>query len=78
VERMVSATASITTFRRLLERGLSAVGDDPARRDRLSGSHDFYSWLEREFPAFLKRWQRDHPDRPAAPAEPARPDHGGE
>lgn len=67
VERMVSATASITAFRRLLERGLSAVGDDPARRDRLTGSHEFYTWLEREFPLFLRRWQRDHPDRGGSP-----------
>ncbi|MDP3879569.1 MAG: MarR family transcriptional regulator [Dehalococcoidales bacterium] len=57
----------ITTSRQLIERGLELV-DDKAHFNRqwLEEMRGIYSFLEREFPVLLKRWEQEHKDKLAA------------
>lgn len=59
-ERLRAGMTMVTTFRQLVERGLLLVGDDtPHRRDRLDGVLHLYAWIEREWPAFFDRYERE-------------------
>lgn len=50
----------LAKFRRMAERGLGIVdGDDPRLRRNLEEMRGFYSWLEREMPALLERWEEE-------------------
>jgi DNA-binding MarR family transcriptional regulator len=53
-----------------LEFGLSVVGDDPARRERLEDIREFFRFLEAENEAFLERWERFRRSRPGARSQP--------
>ncbi|MEV0234063.1 hypothetical protein [Nonomuraea sp. NPDC050786] len=45
--------AEFETFRTPAEQGLSAVGDDPARRRRLELMRDMYAFMMDRFPGLL-------------------------
>lgn len=42
---------------RLMETGLETLGDT-APRERLQQMHEIYAFLDREFPALLRRWEQ--------------------
>ncbi|CAL9369245.1 HTH-type transcriptional regulator MmpR5 [Nocardiopsis dassonvillei] len=50
--------AEFDRFRALAERGLAAVGDDPARRERLELMRDMYGFMADRFPGLLDEWDR--------------------
>jgi DNA-binding MarR family transcriptional regulator len=50
--------AEFEGFRLLAERGLAAVGDDPARRERLELMRDMYGFMADRFPKLLDEWDR--------------------
>ncbi|MCT2587973.1 GbsR/MarR family transcriptional regulator [Actinophytocola gossypii] len=43
----------------LVTRGLAVVGSDPVPRQRLQRMADMYSFMAREFPKLLDRWNRE-------------------
>ena len=45
-------------FRRVAERGLAALGDDPDKHRRLRDMSDFYGFFADEMQDSLERWQR--------------------
>ncbi|HEX7252496.1 MAG TPA: MarR family transcriptional regulator, partial [Thermoanaerobaculia bacterium] len=48
----------VTTWKELAGRGLALLKKSPkARARRLQSMHDFYSFLEQEFPALIERWR---------------------
>ncbi|MBF8190350.1 MarR family transcriptional regulator [Nonomuraea sp. K274] len=49
--------AEFEQFTRLAERGLRAVGDDPARRKRLENMRDMYAFMAERFPRLLDEWE---------------------
>lgn len=52
--------AQITSIRRLAEKGLELLADEPAeRRKRLREMRDFYAFFEKELPALLDRWEAE-------------------
>jgi hypothetical protein len=54
-------TGEITMVRQLAEHGLELLGDKTsATRKWLEEMLDVYTFLEREFPALLERWEREH------------------
>ncbi|MCF6524513.1 GbsR/MarR family transcriptional regulator [Streptomyces sp. JJ36] len=47
-------------FRRVTERGLRLLAEEPRPRSRrLQEMHDFYEWLEREMPLVWSRWEQE-------------------
>ncbi|TDD20546.1 GbsR/MarR family transcriptional regulator [Nonomuraea diastatica] len=53
--------------RQLAELGLEAVGEDPARRERLEEFLDLYTFMEEEFGArLISEWEKYRQDRRAA------------
>ena len=51
----------VAAWRQLADRGLALLAKSPpTRARRLHGVHDFYAFLEREFPALIRRWRREH------------------
>ncbi|MBM4448335.1 MAG: MarR family transcriptional regulator [Chloroflexi bacterium] len=54
-------TEEIKMVRQLAERGLRLLGDKtPVTRTWLEEMVDVYTFLEKEFPALLARWEREH------------------
>jgi len=54
-------TEEIKMVRQLAERGLRLLGDKtPVTRTWLEEMVDVYTFLEKEFPALLVRWEREH------------------
>lgn len=54
-------TGEIRMFRQLAERGLRLLSDKtPVTRTWLEEMLDVYAFLEKEFPALLDRWEREH------------------
>lgn len=50
-----------TLFRELAERGLALMeANKHNQRERLEEMRDLYAFMEREYPALLKRWQEEH------------------
>jgi DNA-binding MarR family transcriptional regulator len=53
---------SVSTWRELADRGLDLLSRSGAERTRrLRAVHDFYAFLENEFPALIRRWRKEHP-----------------
>jgi hypothetical protein len=53
---------SVTTWKDLSARGVELVRKSgPKRAARLQAVHDFYAFLEREFPALIRQWRKEHP-----------------
>ncbi len=53
---------SVATWRELADRGIAILQKSgPERLRRLQAVHDFYAFLEREFPALILRWRKEHP-----------------
>ena len=51
----------ICMFRQLAERGMALPADKlPQARKWLEGICDVYSFLEREFPILVERWEKEH------------------
>lgn len=50
--------AELDEFQALAKQGLRVVSDDPASRRRLQRMADMYSFMAREFPALLDRWEQ--------------------
>jgi DNA-binding transcriptional regulator GbsR (MarR family) len=54
-------TEEIKMVRQLAERGLELLGDKtPVTKNWLEEMRDVYTFLEREFPTLLERWEREH------------------
>lgn len=54
-------TDEIKMVRQLAEHGLKLMGEKaPANRKWLEEMHEVYTFLEREFPALLDRWEKKH------------------
>lgn len=54
-------TEEIKMVRQLAERGLRLLGDKtPVTRTWLEEMVDVYTFLEKEFPVLLARWEREH------------------
>jgi hypothetical protein len=59
-KQMDSGQQRSTRVRKLAEDGLRVLsGTPPARQARLTELRDLYSFMERETPALLERWQRE-------------------
>ena len=51
----------VTAWKELASRGLALLKRSPRERGRrLQGVHDFYAFLEREFPALIRRWRKEN------------------
>jgi DNA-binding transcriptional regulator GbsR (MarR family) len=49
----------ISAYRQIAEQGLQVVNDyDPERKEALKEMIDLYSFLEREYPALIDRWEK--------------------
>jgi DNA-binding transcriptional regulator GbsR (MarR family) len=60
-QMLKESMVQITTFRRLAEHGLELLKDKAHfNRQRLEEMRDMYAFFEREFPALLERWERQH------------------
>ena len=58
----------VTVFRRLAERGLEIQGDKATpTRQWLEEMYDIYTFLERELPALLERWEQERGNRHLQP-----------
>ncbi len=56
---MRGATARITRFRRLTERGIALLEDrPPAEQARLRAFHEVYVFFEEQMPALIGEWER--------------------
>lgn len=56
--------ARYAEFRRITERGLRLLADQPCSRSRrLRETHDFYAWLERQMPPLWSRWEQQKKER---------------
>lgn len=54
-------TEEIKMVRQLAEHGLKLMGEKtPANRKWLEEMHEVYTFLEREFPTLLEKWERKH------------------
>ena len=54
----------IKMFRQVVERGLELIGDKtPPTRKWLEEMHNVYTFLEREFPPLLERWEKEHKEK---------------
>jgi len=54
----------IRMVRQLAERGLELLADKtPLTRKWLEEMRDVYTFLEREFPTLLKRWEQEHKEK---------------
>lgn len=71
VELTRRRAAHITAFRKLAERGLGLVEDQPPQQKvALHELHNIYAFFEREFPLLLERWeQSQQPEAEAQNAE---------
>ena len=50
-----------SAFADVLGKGVDSFGDLPAERTaRIREMHDLFSWLAKEMPALMERWDRDH------------------
>jgi len=59
VELTRRRAARITAFRKLAERGLDLVEEQPPQQKvALREMHDIYAFFEREFPPLLERWEQ--------------------
>jgi DNA-binding transcriptional regulator GbsR (MarR family) len=53
---------NLTRLRKLTDVGLELLSNESAeRRSRLEEMHDLLAFCERELPALLDRWRRNHP-----------------
>lgn len=51
----------LSAFRQLADRGLDLLQDeDTETRERLEEARDLFSYLEREYPSLIERWEREH------------------
>jgi DNA-binding transcriptional regulator GbsR (MarR family) len=63
-KQMDSGQQRSTRVRKLAEDGLRVLAGTPhARQARLAELRDLYSFMERETPALLERWQRERDSR---------------
>lgn len=52
---------SVSTWKDLSARGITLLGGAGRRRTRrLQAVHGFYAFLEREFPALIRQWRKEH------------------
>jgi hypothetical protein len=53
---------SVSTWKELAGRGIALLekSGGRARARRLQAVHDFYAFLEREFPALIRQWRKEH------------------
>lgn len=52
---------SVSTWKELAGRGIALLKKaGPQRTKRLQTVHDFYAFLEREFPALIRQWRKEH------------------
>jgi DNA-binding transcriptional regulator GbsR (MarR family) len=57
-EAMAVETETLRTLSSWLDKGASAVADDPAAVDRLEGTRDFFAFMADEMPQLVERWQK--------------------
>jgi DNA-binding transcriptional regulator GbsR (MarR family) len=59
-EIMRRELGALSTFRRMAERGLTLMDSgNPEAKRGLQEMRDLYAYWEREFPAVLKRWEKE-------------------
>ena len=65
VTELLKAKMALTIeIRKMVERGLELLGDEPPEvRRRLKEYRDFYLFFEREVPAIIERWERERTQR---------------
>jgi MarR family len=55
---------SVSTWKELAGRGVALLEKGGRQRTRrLQAVHDFYAFFEREFPALIRRWKKEHEKR---------------
>ena len=65
-ELLKARLASVVELRRMVDRGLELLHDEPADvRRRLEEYRDFYAFFEKAFPALIDEWQREHGREPS-------------
>jgi len=58
--QMEQKLGAVSMWRELAARGLTILrGSGPRRPERLKEVHDFYVFLEREFPRLLEKWRKE-------------------
>ena len=57
-EHMATETELFHTLSALLDKGASAVADDPDAVDRLKTTRDFFAFMAEEMPRLVERWQK--------------------
>jgi len=58
--QMEQKLGAVSMWRELAARGLTILrGSGPRRSERLKEVHDFYVFLEREFPRLLEKWRKE-------------------
>jgi hypothetical protein len=51
----------LSALRQLAERGLELMkGQDSELKQRLQEARDLFSYLEREYPLLIERWEKGH------------------
>ena len=51
----------LSALRKLAERGLELMkGQDSELKQRLKEAHDLFSFMEREYPLLIERWEKGH------------------
>jgi DNA-binding transcriptional regulator GbsR (MarR family) len=57
-EHMATETELFHTLSSWLDKGASAVADDPDAVDRLETTRDFFTFMAEEMPRLVERWQK--------------------
>jgi DNA-binding MarR family transcriptional regulator len=71
-QRLRFLIAESIAFRRLLERGLAALGpEDAVGRARLEEGREFYTFVEQEMGTLIERWHARSAGGESAPPAPA-------
>jgi len=60
-EAMAVETEMLQTLSSWLDKGASAVTDDPDAVDRLAATRDFFAFMAEEMPRLVERWQASRP-----------------
>lgn len=55
------AVYELSALRKLAERGLELMGgQDSELKQRLQEAHDLFSYMEREYPLLIERWEKEY------------------
>jgi hypothetical protein len=58
---LLDAVYELSALRKLAERGLELMeGQDSELKQRLEEARDLFSYMEREYPLLIERWEKEH------------------